>query len=643
MHESSNEISPKTSLFDDLYDYELGKVRELITAQVTRFHSSPAKGSMYYPILNPGNLDDLDNLSVRIRRRALEETTPRISDLLILMLFRSNTPSSDERILPMYGSLEEPQMGFLSTDLFPVPQFAIKRGESVTGYYCSSICESPARLTSIAKLAKIRKQIGEIEEDVRQGIVVPGFLKRIQSNTRLFPVDSIVNIVLSNSSGDEIMRTRVERCNEDAEKRERDVQVRYILLNDFLRQHFGEDEQRHFEERIDELNDELRNVVSLNTIAAPTPLTIEGMRRDLAAELSDNKGTLRDELKDLGFGPSQIDRVFSNFFDRGLINAMVGHRAFADSLMTSEWLRGINKITSSLDQTGTIVGYLKSIEQLLFDVAMLSFNMGREMPVHWNEREKQLETSPFDDGHFDADELEKLNLWQLSNYFDPRNNQGLLDIDLSAGQKLQNLLKEFRKNSRNGYLHKDNLHDDGATEVDRIRHQTLLLHVLILGGCKIEDSDLSSIGAFQNLSEQTLSEDEATNARDFEEWVTDELSNPVVQCLLTAPGSALLFRIHNDLMVDTIQDFVDGKRTAWVIDVSVENPLPALTQEILSGTPTYKGKSRFEWKRSCSRALTISEVSQWLKSIDWEAILSPKTGLPPIVLDFSNIHRTTIV
>lgn len=642
MYESSDEVSPKASLFDDLYDYELGKVRKLITAQVTRFHSSPTKGSIYYPILNPGNLDDLDNLSVRIRRRALEETTPRISDLLILMLLRKNAFSSDAQILPMYGSLEEPPMGFLNTDMFPVPQFAIKRGESITGYYCSPICESPVRLASIARLVPIREQIDKMVKGARQGTIHPDFLKRIQNNARLFPVDSIVNIVLSNSSGDEIMRTRVERRNEDAEERKQGVQVRYILLNDFLRQHFGEEERHHFEERIDELNDDLRNVVSLNTITAPTPLTIEGMRHDLTAELSDNKGALRDELRALGLGPSQIDKVFSNFFDRGLISAMVGHRAFADSLMTSEWLRGINKITNTLDQTGTIVGYLKSVEQLLFDVAMLSINTGREMPDYWNKSERRLETTPFDEEHFDDEALEKLSLWQLSNYFDPRNNQGLLDIDFPAGQKLQRLLEEFRKNARNGYLHKDNLHDDGATEVDRIRHQAILIHVLILGGCKIDDASFADIGVKAPNPELRSAERGVDTMDSFDGWVSDELNNPVVRCLLTNLGSILRFRLYNDATFDSRQDVLDGIGTAWAVDVCIESSLPEPNQSILEDSPIFKSSREYRWRRSCSRDSAIGELSQWINAIDWEAILSPGAEGPSVVLDFSNRFRTVI-
>lgn len=630
-------------LFDDLYDYELGKVRESVSDQVTRFRSLSSVRSVRYPILDTGNLDELDNLSALIRRKVLTETVPRIGDLLILMLSRANVLSPDEQIIPMYGSLEEPCAIPYSPDDFPIPQFAIRSRGVTTGYYCSMNCESPSRLEWIADLTLVKKKLNEIEEEVRRGTLGQYCFKGILEDPRIFPVDSIVNIVLSSSSSNKTMRERVEWNNEDVRRRRGDARIRYILLSDFLTQHFGEDEQRSFEKHVDSLNEELRDVVSLNTITVPTPLTLSSMRQELLRELEESRDDLKNEMLSLGFEQTQIDVIFANFFGRGLETALIGSKAFADSLITSEWLRGINRITSALDQTGTVSGYLKSIEQLLYEVAMLSFDTGKSMPVKWHRDERRLEEKPFDQDHYDDESLQDLSLWQLSNYFDPRNNQELLAINHRAGMKLQGLLKEFRKNSRNGYFHKDNLHDDDASEVDRIRHQTLLLHVLILGGCKIEDSDLSSIGAVQNLSEQTAREDEAAKTMSFEEWASGELSNPVVQCLLTAPGSALLFRIDNDLMVDTIQDFVDGKGTAWVIRVSVENPLPELTKGTLSDIPAYEGKSRFEWKRPCSRASTIGEVSQWLKSIDWEAFLSTKTGLPPIVLDFSNIHRTTIV
>lgn len=52
---------------------------------------------------------------------------------------------------------------------------------------------------------------------------------------------------------------------------------------------------------------------------------------------------------------------------RSLYELMIGQSDFADSFISSEWYYDIHTITGVIDETGVVTGYLKSIEQLLFE------------------------------------------------------------------------------------------------------------------------------------------------------------------------------------------------------------------------------------------------------------------------------------
>ena len=93
---------------------------------------------------------------------------------------------------------------------------------------------------------------------------------------------------------------------------------------------------------------------------------MDDLKEEYSQRIVQESNSYRSELLDLGVDGSQIDEIEKRYFGEEYYRSLVGSAEFADSFMSSEWLRDIHHITDVLDQTGTVAGYIKSIEQLLY-------------------------------------------------------------------------------------------------------------------------------------------------------------------------------------------------------------------------------------------------------------------------------------
>ena len=72
-----------------------------------------------------------------------------------------------------------------------------------------------------------------------------------------------------------------------------------------------------------------------------------------------------------GINRSQIAKLDNNYLGRNRVKLMVGTGDFAKSFITSEWLYKKYVFSKELDNTYIVAGYLKSVEQLLFDIIII--------------------------------------------------------------------------------------------------------------------------------------------------------------------------------------------------------------------------------------------------------------------------------
>ena len=91
--------------------------------------------------------------------------------------------------------------------------------------------------------------------------------------------------------------------------------------------------------------------------------------------------------------------IYRNFIERRLFRLVTSDSSFADSFISSEWYYGISTATGVIDQTGIVTGYLKSVEQMLFEIIKLYEGQGRRIGINHSKQDSFSGTT-YSNGNF---------------------------------------------------------------------------------------------------------------------------------------------------------------------------------------------------------------------------------------------------
>jgi len=175
--------------------------------------------------------------------------------------------------------------------------------------------------------------------------------------------------------------------------------------------------------------------------------------------------------------------MMSLYINKEKYKIMLSDYDFSDSFITSEWLFEKYKPSQELDNTCIVAGYLKSIEQLLCGI-IWKIAKGKKI--------RGLYDTYFINDDSKNDDAIYCTLGNLIHFISNENTISVIDdlyLDNLANKQsfinyLNEQLKKWKKNYRNGYFHKDNLKD--LNRVKEIRDETIYLYFLILGSLKID-------------------------------------------------------------------------------------------------------------------------------------------------------------
>ena len=188
---------------------------------------------------------------------------------------------------------------------------------------------------------------------------------------------------------------------------------------------------------------------------------------------------------------------------------MVGTKKFAESFITSEWLFQSLDGKKNFDYTSVISGYLKSIEQLLYEIVIANVDNGckislsgasevrgkaydshvkiyKEKGTTWQEvpantKKEYLKTRyPYIDLTANQVEYMDRSMGTFAFFFE-KNPRILVDKILS--KVVADMVRCFGKECRNGYFHTHNLNDWSI--VEKTRSNAIYLYFILLGGCII--------------------------------------------------------------------------------------------------------------------------------------------------------------
>ncbi len=380
--------------------------------------------------------------------------------------------------------------------------------------------------------------------------------------------------------------------------------IHFALIKDFFAKYFGINEYRCFRWYVNRYNLKTQTAIGYRTIITPTEDAVQLFKEKCSQRLRD---TDIDSVLPTWFPSEQVQIMKQTYFDRGLYKAMVGNAAFADSYISSEWYYEIFKVTGAIDRTGVVTGYLKSVEQLLSSI----------IELHKGENDKTIkerggyEFIPY--SYENEDDHDK-TLNALIGFVKHYDDIWLITPDVK--QPIIQALNKWREEFRNGYFHKDNLHDEII--VAGIRKTAYSLYAMILGSFVIRDDQLSKIG----IDEPTVFIPESPEVlyNRFEKWAA-----PIIKFDIPDNTVALAFVISPKTKEDKWEIVIQALSHFEKTDFT-------WNQDMLT-SPRFLYSS-FQWKDNRSWKEMITVVIQMVDRLRTEA--SP-------LLDALNAIRTIVV
>lgn len=233
---------------------------------------------------------------------------------------------------------------------------------------------------------------------------------------------------------------------------------------------------------VKKFNDDINKLIGYRTIVVPSDSSVYQLKNDILDEL---RGINFDEkLVADGLYENQIEQIKKNFWERGMHRALVGNSSFSESFISSEWYFRNHVKFSVLEQTAVIVGYLKSVEQLLYAIVKLSEGTGKQIKKYGGAKGEYVEYCTENEDLIDS------TLGSIIGYV--RHYSDLWDVNGFVKNYVVNRLNTFREKYRNDHLHKDNI--KSVAEIEEIRENTIFLYFLLLGAMKIQDNDKEKLG-----------------------------------------------------------------------------------------------------------------------------------------------------
>ncbi len=253
-------------------------------------------------------------------------------------------------------------------------------------------------------------------------------------------------------------------------------------IRQFFEEVFDSEEYKKFIEVIHEITAKAKEVLGYRVVKTLTPSTLFSYKK--AVEYKIKHFDYKDAVS-AGISDEQMKEMEKQFFDKDFYKVMLGNKKFAVSFLTAEWLYDSLVKSGKIDFTAVAMGYLKSMEQFLYDFASLSTNEkdGRNRRIFAG-RNGLIDLT---DNNI-ANKKEDITLGCLTQFFQFPGNKDLLriEIDDNTYEYIKNKLYDI-KELRNGYFHKDNMEEWDI--VEKARDNAYVLFYLFLGAYDVHDKD----------------------------------------------------------------------------------------------------------------------------------------------------------
>ncbi|MCR5541138.1 MAG: hypothetical protein K6F71_10035 [Ruminococcus sp.] len=282
-----------------------------------------------------------------------------------------------------------------------------------------------------------------------------------------------------------------------------------ITLEEFFDM-FWKNEYTNLKRYIEKINHDIVEIIGYATISIPSKNELLKFKKAKMLMLKDfdYSSIIPESMKN---DHNALNIINSNYINKGYYRALVGNSSFAESFISSEWYYESNSYINALEKTAIVVGYLKSIEQLLYTLIMTKIDTGKK----FRRRDKNDKSNNIKRVAFSSKNLGTLDfcLGNLINYLykNSRDSDTWL-IDYHLVEDITSLILKYKDMYRNDHLHKDNI--NANEEIDEIRIQTIKIFYLVLGAFNLEEKSIDVL----EISETDYEQTEPVNDEDFDNW-----------------------------------------------------------------------------------------------------------------------------
>ena len=309
-------------------------------------------------------------------------------------------------------------------------------------------------------------------------------------------------------------------------KMKNDQLIHACFLKDFFDLYFP-GEYDVFIEEINKFYLKSKNTIGYKSVLIPTKEAVEHFKKHIEDTILnwDYDVALPED-----FHKENREHLKNNYITKGRYKAILSNKDFADSFITSEWSFKIYPITSELDHTGIVAGYIKSVEQLLKIImewyidkpgivaVANSYYDGKyiKKPKANTKRDKPIK---FLDYTTENEKNIQHSLAALENFL--KFNENVISMPKYVVNYLTDTIKEWRENQRNGYFHTDNFKEydkENNKKIVEIREKAFLLYFLILGSANINKENYPKIGLYLDENDELEEYDDLFER--FSKWAT---------------------------------------------------------------------------------------------------------------------------
>lgn len=264
-----------------------------------------------------------------------------------------------------------------------------------------------------------------------------------------------------------------------------------MLFEDFLEDLCGTDEKVAFREVMADFKSEMHKAIGYQITELCSPYNLGRLKEQLEKDLVDfDYDAIREKRQREMLSEDQSECVLRNasfnvikntFLGNERYKILLGSSDFAVSFVTSEWLYKKYFSLDELDNTFIVAGYLKSIEQLLWDI-ILMIGKGRML------RGTVISETT-------AEDIDK-TLGSLQYFLSNWSNDDLFQNCFGTSKHfvmnyLRTQISDWRKQYRNGFFHKHNLKE--KERIEAIREETYFLYLLVLGSIKLTQLEVNRL------------------------------------------------------------------------------------------------------------------------------------------------------